>query len=41
EMRIFDELEKGNSTVILIKETDLNSLSANIFTKAWIESKSK
>ena len=41
EMRIFDELEKGNSTVILIKETDLSALDPNIFTKAWIESKSK
>jgi outer membrane lipoprotein-sorting protein len=41
EMRIFDELEKGNSTVILIKETDLRTLEPNIFTKAWIESKSK
>jgi outer membrane lipoprotein-sorting protein len=41
EMRIFDEIEKGNSTVILIKETDLKPLQSNIFTKAWIESKSK
>lgn len=41
EIRVFDELEKGNSTVILIKEVDLNPLSENIFTKAWIESKSK
>ncbi len=41
EMRIFDELEKGNSTVVTIKETDLKPLDANIFTKAWIESKSK
>jgi outer membrane lipoprotein-sorting protein len=41
EMHIYDELEKGNSTVILIKETDLNSLQANIFTKAYIESKSR
>ena len=41
EMRIFDEIEKGNSTVILIKETDLSALDSNIFTKAWIESKSK
>jgi outer membrane lipoprotein-sorting protein len=41
EMRIFDEIEKGNSTVILIKETDLSTLDSNIFTKAWIESKSK
>ncbi len=41
EMRVFDELEKGNSTIIVIKETDLSSLDANLFTKAWIEAKSK
>ncbi len=41
EMRFFDELERGNSTIVLIKETTLDPLPANIFTKAWIESKSK
>jgi len=41
EIRIFDELEKGNSTVVVIKETDLKTLDNNIFTKAWVESKSK
>ncbi|OFZ82762.1 MAG: outer membrane lipoprotein-sorting protein [Bdellovibrionales bacterium RIFOXYD1_FULL_53_11] len=41
EMRIFDELEKGNSTVILIKETDLSAVSSSVFTKAWVESKSR
>jgi len=41
EMRIFDEIEKGNSTTILIKEVDLRPLEANMFTKAWLESKSK
>jgi len=41
EMRIFDEIEKGNSTLILIKEIDLRSLEANLFTKAWLESKSR
>jgi hypothetical protein len=41
ELRIFDELEKGNSTVVLIKETDLKPVDSNIFTKAWIESKSR
>ncbi len=41
EMRIFDKLEVGNSTVILIKQVDLNSLPSNIFTKAWLESKSR
>jgi hypothetical protein len=41
EMRIFDEIEKGNSTLILIKEVDLRPLDANLFTKAWLESKSR
>lgn len=41
EIRIFDEIEKGNSTLILIKEIDLRSLEANLFTKAWLESKSR
>jgi hypothetical protein len=41
EMRIFDEIEKGSSTLILIKEVDLRPLEANLFTKAWLESKSR
>jgi outer membrane lipoprotein-sorting protein len=41
ELRIFDELEKGNSTIVLIKETSLDPVDASIFTKAWIESKSR
>ncbi len=41
EMRVFDNLEEGNTTVILIKDVDLNPLQANIFTKAWVESKSR
>ncbi|MBI5610972.1 MAG: outer membrane lipoprotein-sorting protein [Deltaproteobacteria bacterium] len=41
EIRIFDEVEKGNSTVILMKEMDLRSLPANLFTKAWLESQSR
>ena len=41
EIRIYDEVEKGNSTLIVIRETDLKSLDANIFTKAWLESKSR
>jgi hypothetical protein len=40
-IRIFDEVEKANSTVVLIQSVDLNSLPANIFTKAWLESKSR
>lgn len=41
EMRFYDEVEKANSTVVLIKEIDLNPLEANLFTKAWVESKSR
>jgi hypothetical protein len=41
EMRYFDEVEKANSTLILIKAVDPNALPANLFTKAWLESKSR
>ncbi len=41
EMRFYDEVEKANSTLILIRQVDLRSLSANMFTKAWLESKSR
>ncbi len=41
EIRIFDEVEKGNSSMIVIRETDLRPLDANLFTKAWLESKSR
>ncbi len=41
EIRIFDEIEKGNDTIVVIKELALDALSANMFTKAWLESKSR
>ncbi len=41
EMRFFDEVEKGNSTLILVRQVDLRSLSPNMFTKAWLEAKSR
>jgi outer membrane lipoprotein-sorting protein len=41
EIRIYDEIEKGNSTLILIKDIDLRPLEANLFTKAWLESRSR
>jgi hypothetical protein len=41
EMRFFDEVEKQNSTLILVKSVDLRPLDANMFTKAWLESKSR
>jgi outer membrane lipoprotein-sorting protein len=41
EMRFYDEVEKANSTVLVVKSVDLRPLEANIFTKAWLESKSR
>jgi outer membrane lipoprotein-sorting protein len=41
EMRYFDELEKANSTFVVFKEVNLSRLEPNIFTKAWLESKSR
>ena len=41
EIRIYDEVEKANSTLILIKEVDPRPVEANLFTKAWLESKSR
>jgi hypothetical protein len=41
QIHIFDEVEKGNQTQIVFKEIDLSSLPRNIFTKAWLESKSR
>jgi outer membrane lipoprotein-sorting protein len=41
EIRFFDEVEKANSTLILIKSVDLKPLEQNLFTKAWLESKSR
>ena len=40
EIRFFDEVEKANSTLILIREVEFKALPANLFTKAWLESKS-
>ena len=41
EMRFYDEIEKANSTLLLIRQVDLRPLDPNIFTKAWLESKSR
>ena len=41
EIRIFDEIEKTNKTMIIFKTVDLSRLDANLFTKAWLESKSR
>lgn len=41
EMRFYDEVEKANSTLVKILSVDLRPLEANLFTKAWLESKSR
>ena len=38
---IIDEIEKGTQTSIVIQKVDLSPLPTNIFTKAWLESKSR
>ncbi len=41
EIRIFDEVEKENRTTVLIDSIDLRPLEPNVFTKAWLEAKSR
>ena len=41
EVRIFDEVQKGTSTTVVIQSVDLKPLDSSIFTKAWLESKSR
>jgi len=41
EQRIFDEVEKGNKTTIVIRSVDLKPVTDAYFTKAWLESKSR
>lgn len=41
EIRIYDEVDKANSTIVVIKTVDLRPLEANMFTKSWLEAKSR
>lgn len=41
EIRFYDEVEKANSTLVLMKAVDLRPLESNMFTKAWLESKTR
>ncbi|HZZ85187.1 MAG TPA: outer membrane lipoprotein-sorting protein [Anaeromyxobacteraceae bacterium] len=41
EMRFYDEIEKANQTLILVRSVDLRALDPNLFTKAWLEAKSR
>jgi outer membrane lipoprotein-sorting protein len=38
---IYDEIDKANSTMVIIQSVDLNPLPENMFTKAWLETKSR
>lgn len=41
EIRVFDEVDKGNATTVALREVKLDPLDANMFTKAWLESQSR
>ncbi len=41
EIRVFDEVEKGNSTTVVLRDVKLDPLDANMFTKAGLESQSR
>jgi outer membrane lipoprotein-sorting protein len=41
EIRIFDEVEKGNQTTVVFRSIDLAKLDDSIFTKAWLEARSR
>lgn len=41
QIYFYDEVEKGNESLVRIKAVDLSALPANMFTKAWLESKSR
>jgi hypothetical protein len=41
EIRFYDEVEKANQTLVMIRAVDTHALPSNLFTKAWLESKSR
>jgi hypothetical protein len=41
EIHIYDEIDKANSTLVVIQSVDLSPLPENMFTKAWLETKSR
>jgi outer membrane lipoprotein-sorting protein len=36
KMYFYDEVDKANSTIVVLKSVDLHPLEANLFTKAWL-----
>lgn len=41
EIRVYDELEQGSTTRIVVRAVDLRPLESNLFTKAFLEGKSR
>ncbi len=41
EIRIFDEIEKGTTTTIVFQQVKLDPLGDSLFTKAWLEARSR
>jgi len=41
EIRIFNEVDKGEQTLLLVRKAIMAPLPGNIFTKAWVESKAR
>jgi outer membrane lipoprotein-sorting protein len=41
EMRLYDELEVGSTTRVVVRAVDLRPLETNLFTKAFLEGKSR
>lgn len=41
EIRVYDEVDRENSTLIINRLVELKPLDNNVFTKAWLEGKSR
>jgi len=41
EIRIYDEIDKTRTTTVVVKTLDPSALSPELFTKAWLEGKSR
>jgi hypothetical protein len=41
QILIFDEVEKGKNTTVVLRDVKLDALDDAIFTKAWLEAKSR
>lgn len=41
EIYVFDEVEKGNRTTIVFRSVELGAIEDQVFTKAWLEARSR